>query len=253
MYKEYDLNARVAERKFRREIKKQGYFRTVKGAINYLVDYEKDCIYLKSNKGAKAFRLRCDTVRRAISYMYFKRTAVRKEMEVFREFSSALFGILNHIFRYISKLQTLKFGELRISLIGTLFFASSLERSPKLLEKVLKKIGVKRVLFNYKSIVESSETLNMLEKYDLYALIDSGAFSFFNEKKKRGKKAVQQQELFPESVMDDFTLEGYAKFINDNMHNKRILGFLPLDVVGDPQKTKENYRKLKELTPGATI
>lgn len=253
MYKEYDLNARVVERKFRRELNRQGYFRTAKGSTNYLVAYEKDCIYLKSVKGVKPFRLKREMVRKAISYMYFKRTTVRKDMEAFTEYSSALFGILTHIFRHISKLQTLKFGEFRISLIGTLFFASGLERSPELIKKVLKKLGGKRVLFNYKSILESSEALNMLEKYDLYALIDSGAFSFYNEKNKKGKKAVQQQMLFEESVMDDLTLEGYAKFINDNKNNKRILGFLPLDVVGDPLKTKNNYRKLKEMTPGAII
>lgn len=253
MYKEYELNARVVERKFRRELNKQGFVRTAKGAINYLVAYERNCIYLKSAKGTKPYRLKREVIRKAISYMYFKRTTVRKEMEVYTEYSSALFGILNYIFRHISKLQTLKFGEYRISLIGTMFFASGLERSPELIEKVLIKLGLKRVLYNYKSIMESSGALYMLEKYDLYALIDSGAFSFFNEKKKKRKKAVQQQDLFEESLLDDFTLEGYATFINENMHNKRILGFLPLDVVGNPIKTQENYRKLKELAPKATI
>ncbi|WP_158587601.1 hypothetical protein [Neobacillus notoginsengisoli] len=161
---------------------------------------------------------------------------------------------MNYIFRHLSKLQTLKFGEFRISLLGTLFFASGLERSPELVAKVLKPLGLKRVLLNYKSILESSKALNMLNRHDLYAIIDSGAFSFFNEKIKQKKSnVVQQQCLFSAKLMEEFTLEGYARFINENKENNRILGFLPLDVVGDPKKTKENYLKLKELTPGATI
>ncbi|MBX9976363.1 hypothetical protein [Cytobacillus firmus] len=35
--------------------------------------------------------------------------------------------------------------------------------------------------------------------------------------------------------------------------NIRIIGFFPLDVIGDPEATKENYAKLKTMVPGANL
>ncbi|MEI2357865.1 hypothetical protein [Mesobacillus zeae] len=244
------FDSRIVERKFKRELNKQGYFFTAKGAPNYLVSYEKDNLCLKTSVSKKPIQIKRNSIRKAISFMMFKRTAVRKEMDVYTNFSSALFGILFHIFRNNSKLQKLKYGEFRLSLVGTIFFASGLERSPSII-KVLKNLGGMRVLFNYKSILESPNALMMLEKYDLFCIVDSGAYSLFNEKKKKSK--IQQQELFEENLMNDFTIEGYAKFINENMDNKRILGFLPLDVVGNAYETRSNYNKLKSLVPEATV
>lgn len=48
-------------------------------------------------------------------------------------------------------------------------------------------------------------------------------------------------------------LKGYADFINANKNNPRIIGFFPLDVIGDPEATKENYAKLKAMVPGANL
>ncbi|MGS2778353.1 hypothetical protein ACVBAX_13385 [Robertmurraya sp. GLU-23] len=49
-------------------------------------------------------------------------------------------------------------------------------------------------------------------------------------------------------MLDEMILEGYAQFINKHKSNPRILGFMPLDCIGNPQMTRENYKKLKELT-----
>ncbi|MEQ6376665.1 hypothetical protein RZN25_07465 [Bacillaceae bacterium S4-13-56] len=135
-----------------------------------------------------------------------------------------------------------------MSLKGIRFFASGLERDPALL-KCLHQLNGHFVLFNYFQL-HSSKWLEYLEEYDMYAIIDSGAFSMYQRKQKSNKQPYQQMNLLPNDEMEQLTLEGYAAFINQHKHNKRILGFFPLDVIGEPLKTKENYLKLKQLTNG---
>lgn len=247
MYPEYRNDARVIERKFERQMKKQGFFHTASGQTNFVMDYNDDTVQLRTIKGTKFIEFHRTMLRKAISYMFFKRTAGRKELQVYTNFTSALFGILLHIFRTIGKLEKLKFGEFRLSLLGMVFFASGLEREVYVIEKVLKPLRGKRVVLNFKAILEGTNVLSILDLYDLYGYIDSGAFSFHNQKDK------EQLELFDEATLNDFTLEGYADFINENKDNKRILGFLPLDVIGDGKATKENTERLKEMVPGAVI
>lgn len=88
----------------------------------------------------------------------------------------------------------------------------------------------------------------MFDIYDLYCVLDSGAFSIFNKNRKTLKQLLQQSNLFDNEKLDEMTLEGYDQFINSHKRNKRILGFFPLDCIGDPEQTKVNYGRLKELT-----
>lgn len=251
MYAEYSLKARTIERKFQRVVSKRGYILTVKGAINYLADYGKQYILLKSQKGTEPFKISRLNLRKALSFFFFKRTAIRDDFSSFSHFTSALFSIVVDCFKGITKLQILKGGLFRLSLIGTRFFASGLERDKAVL-RMLKELQGKYVLFNYKSILESPGCLDMLDKHDLYGLIDSGAFSIFKNKSKSAK-GISQQQLFEEDTMNDLLLEGYARFINDYKDNPRILGFFPLDSVGEPELTKVNYLKLKSLTNAKII
>lgn len=246
MYAEYTLRARTIERKFRRVVSKRGYIQTAKGAINFLADYGSKHILLKSQKGTEPFMISRLNLRKALSFFFFKRTAIRDDFASFSSYTSALFAIVVDCFKGLTKLQVLKGGLFRLSLIGTRFFASGLERDKAVL-RVLKELQGKYVLFNYKSILESPGCLDMLEKHNLYGLIDSGAFSIF-KKKSRSAKVLSQQLLFGEDTMNDLLLEGYARFINEHKDNPRILGFFPLDSVGDPELTKVNYLKLKSLT-----
>lgn len=245
VYAEYKLKARTIERKFKITVSKRGYILTAKGCFNYLSDYGKSHVALKTENGKQQIIINRQNLRKAISFFFFKRTAIREDFALFSNFTSAIFGIVMDCFKGLSKLQVLKGGLFRLSLIGTRFHASGLERD-KATIKLLKELNGKYVLYNYKSILESPSCLDMLEEYDLYALIDSGAFSLFKKKKK--SKAVTQQVLFADDTMNDLLLEGYARFINQHKDNPRILGFFPLDSVGDPVLTKENYMKLKSLT-----
>jgi len=170
-----------------RAIIKTGYFLTAKGYINRLVDYGKTHVLVMTEKGKDLFQVKRTSIRSAISFFYFKRTAIRKDFEPFSRFTSALFAIIIQCFKDKSKLQKLKNGLFRISLLGTRCHFSGLERVPAIL-KLVKELNGKYVLFNYKSILESPQCLRLLETYDLYCIIESGTYSFFNENKKNGKK-----------------------------------------------------------------
>ena len=247
MYMEYRVNARNVERQFKREVTKIGYFQTAKGCINHLVDYGKTDLHLKTGIGKEPIRLKRNSIRKAINFFFFKRTAIRSDFESFSSFTSAVFAIILHCFKDKSKLQKLKNGLFRISLLSPRFFFGGLERDKAIL-KILKSLNGKFVLFNYKSIQESPHCIDHLDEFDFYCLIDSGSFPLYNAKKKESKKVFQQQKLFSEDNLDDMMLEGYAQFINENKTNPRILGFFPFDCIGNPTKTRDNFSKLKKLT-----
>lgn len=247
MYAEYVINARSIERKFKRGLTKNGYFLTAKGCINHLVEYGKTHFSIKTDKGKEPIVIKRSAIRKAASYFFFKRTAIREDFEKFSNFTSAVFAIIFECFRNKSKLQLLKGGRFRISLLATRWYASGLERDPSIL-KLFKNLNGKYVLFNYKSILESPNCLHLLDKLDLYCIIDSGAFSIFNQQRKNMKNPTQQQHLFEVETLDSMILEGYARFINEHKNNHRIMGFFPLDCIGDPVQTKKNYKRLKELT-----
>ncbi|USK48268.1 hypothetical protein LIT38_17105 [Bacillus sp. CMF12] len=248
MIVKYQTSARSYERKFKREMMKAGYYNTASGITNYIVQYGKNSITVKKQKGSSISITR-GQLRRAISFTLFKRTIIRKDMEDFSSYSSALFGMINRIFHHIAWFLKLREGY-RLSLKTLRFWASGLEREKNGLQ-LLKKIGGNFVLFNFFQILQSGPNcLKQLDRYNLYAYIDSGSFSLHNQKCKKG---LQNLSLFDEQTEQDMILKGYADFINANKNNPRIIGFFPLDVIGDPEATKENYAKLKAMVPGANL
>jgi hypothetical protein len=98
--------------------------------------------------GEKPLTIARSNVRKALSYIYFTRTAVVKDMEKYSNFSSALFGLIMECFKDLSKLEVLKRGQFRLSLKGVRFYASGLERSPSTLRQY-KKLGGKYTPMNY--------------------------------------------------------------------------------------------------------
>lgn len=248
MIVKHQTSARSYERMFKREMKKAGFYNTASGITNYIVENGKNAITVKTQKGGTISITR-GQLRRAISFTLFKRTIIRKDMEGFSSYSSALFGMINRIFYHIARLLKLREGY-RLSLKTLRFWASGLEREKNGL-MLLKSIGGHFVLFNFFQILQSGTScLKQLDRYNLYAYIDSGSFSLHNQKFKKG---LQNLSLFDEETEQDMILKGYADFINANKNNPRILGFFPLDVIGNPEATKENYAKLKAMVPGANI
>lgn len=241
------VQARTLERKFLRSVQKRGFFTTASGCVN-TVELSGQILLVSTSKKESNLRISREKIRRAIAYMQGCRTAIRKDMEQFSPFSSALFGMLVQIFKGESKLQSLKNGLYRLSLLGVRYYASGLERDP-FLRKEFKNLGGKYVLFNYYQLLQSSfDWLSWLEDEDVYCLIDSGAYSDFQNKQKVKKSVYQQQQLFDEEALTDQYIEGYAQFINEYKVHPRVIGFFPFDCIGDPEKTRENEQRLKNLT-----
>lgn len=240
---EYTFKARTLERSFMRKVKKQPVFFTVKGKVNTVSSYSKDSISFTTSTGGKTHNLSRKKLRQAIKYVYFNRTATRNDLEQYSPFTSALLAMLVKCFKELAIIQKLKHGLYRLSLKGCRFFFGGCEQAPKDMEMVANE-GGRFVLLNYHKLRNQKYKifLHHLERLQLYAVIDSGAFSFFNEKEKE-----QQLELFPSDP-----LEEYAYFINEIKDHPSILGFFSLDVIGNPSATKENYKRLKRMT-NATI
>ncbi|MEQ2529153.1 hypothetical protein WMO40_20990 [Bacillaceae bacterium CLA-AA-H227] len=242
---------RTLERRFIRSVLKKGFFITASGCKN-IVTENGQIILISTSKSTDSLRISKNQIRSAIRYMQVYRTSIIKDMQCISKYSSALFGILIEIFKGESKLQTLKNGLFRLSLLGVRFYASGLEKDP-FLRGEFKKLGGNFVLFNYYQLLETSfDWITWLEQTNSYALIDSGSYSDFRTKQKAKKVSFQQLELFEDELLNSYYIEGYAQFINQNQDNCRIIGFFPFDVVGDPKKTKENYQLLKQQT-NATI
>ncbi|MGG4412262.1 hypothetical protein ABER75_26705 [Niallia taxi] len=249
MYLNNKCDSRVIERKFQRRLKKRGAFCTVNGAVNYLKQLNKNCLLIFTSKGQAIIKIKRETIRKCIDYFFHKRTVIRKDMEQFCAYSSSLFAILWDCFSDVSKIQKLTNNTFRLSLEGTRVYFSGLERSPGM-RKMVKEQKGDYLLFNYYSISQSSgDPVGKLEDNDQYCIIDSGAFSFYNEQKKK----TQQICLFNEEVMQEMYLESYIDYINSHKDNTRVLGFISLDVIGDESKTMENYRYIKQKTDALII
>ena len=93
MIVKHQTSARSYERMFKREMKKAGFCNTASGITNYIVEYGKNAITVKTQKGGTISITR-GQLRRAISFTLFKRTIIRKDMEGFSSYSSALFGMI---------------------------------------------------------------------------------------------------------------------------------------------------------------
>ncbi|MDE5055367.1 hypothetical protein NDK25_24420 [Niallia taxi] len=242
-------DSRKIERKFQRRLKKRGAFYTVNGAVNYLKQQNKNCIYICTSKGQAIIQIKRETIRKCIDYFFHKRTVIRKDMEQFSAYSSSLFAIIWDCFSDVSKIQKLNNNMFRISLVGTRVYFSGLERSPGM-QKIVKEQKGDYLLYNYYSITQSSkDPVVTLEENQQYCIIDSGAFSFYNAY----KKEKQQICLFSEEIMQEMYLDGFIDYINKHKDNARVLGFITLDVIGDEKKTIENYRYIKQRTNAEII
>lgn len=261
MIKQYEVNARSEERRFVRHLKKYRFFQTVTGSINVVTEIQKDCIVIKTNKSEKGLTIPRNKLRLAIYYVFHTRTATRKGLETYCKYTSALLGILFKIFEGRAYVKKLKHGLLRLTLKGVRFYASGLERDPFVRNLLKKSLGGHYLLLNFFHIRKDKSFLRMLEDENWYCVIDSGAYSVYNQLQKvmKVKKEAFEQnknfqlELFEPDEIPIVALEEYAAFINEHKDNARILGFFNLDKIGCPTTTKENFRKLKHLCPGANI
>lgn len=159
-----------------------------------------------------------------------------------------MLGILFKVFEGMVIIKRSPSGLLRLSLKGVRVYFSGLERDPAMCETV-RMMGGSYLLLNYYYIRNKKFWTDILSDFK-GVVIDSGAFTLY---KKEIRKEASEPALFDIEDIPMITVEEYANFINRYSKHQKILGFFNLDVVGDPLTTKENFEKLKRLTPGATV
>jgi hypothetical protein len=229
-------------------------FLTVTGKVNTITEYNQSIIVFETDRKTEGLVISRKSLRKAIGFIFFQRTATRKDMEEYSPFSSALFGILFEVFKEICKVQRMGKGLLRLTLTSTRFIFSGLCRSSKDMSMIASEGGNFVMMSYYNLRIQKREKwLHNLQKYDLRVMIDSGAYSIHNRLNKSKNGSVHQQELFSEQTLPSITVEEYAGFINMYKNSKYIIGFFNLDVIGDQLATKKNYRRLKELTNAKII
>lgn len=226
----YRTKARTYERKFMRFLMKHNHFQTVNGAINIFLGCDRDEIYFTTSQGGD-LSIKRSNLRKAIYYILDKRTTIRKELERFSNFSSALLGMLFKIFDMVSHVKKLKNGLLRLTLNGVRFFFGGLCRAKGDMELLASHKGTHVILswFNLRE-QPSGKWLEHLVRLGLKAIIDSGAYSFYSKN------------------LHTPPVDEWAEFINKYKGHPNIIGFFNLDRIGDPTTTKLNHIKLMGLT-----
>jgi hypothetical protein len=252
MIKQYELKARTEERRFIRYLQKQGYFHTVQGRINYFVNVSQEYLVIKTSVGRSYIQISRKQLRKSIHFVWFNRTAIRNDLQRFTKYTSALLGILFEVFNEQALVKRLKNGLLRLSLNSLRFFASGAERDPAI-RNLIKAAGGNFLLFNYFHIRHQKNWSRILEDDDYYCLIDSGAFSVYNQKRKNRTEANVQLSLFHENEIPMISREEYSTFINKYKSHTRILGFFNLDIIEDGKESMQNFEYLYNTCPGAKI
>ncbi|CEH28286.1 hypothetical protein AM501_24065 [Aneurinibacillus migulanus] len=235
----YEKKAREQERIFFKKLKEGTYFQTGKGNQNFIVEITNDAIYVKTKKSKQPFRVSRENIRKALAFLYYRRTTTRKELEPYSKFSSCLMGLLRLMVFAIAKLHKTARGRLRITLNGTRYWIAGGEKAPRDLERA-KEYGANYILLSYFKL---REDVHDTWKYHIRRLgyegrviLDSGEFSRYKALKK-GKKVSELQ------------VEEYVAFIRK--HQDVLFGWFNLDVTNnvDASRKNEQYLISQGLSP----
>jgi len=220
----FQKKANQIERRFFRKVTIGTTFQTGMGRINEIIDINEKTVILQTSVGTPLPVSRYK-IRKAIAFLLYRRTATRKELETFSAYNSALMGLLQRILIEIAKIHRTVKGLLRITIKGVRFFFSGVDRGMKDIERIIQH-GGRFLLCSYFYLREKNMTqlYELLKKYKLEILLDSGEFSLYRAKRK-GK------EVKP------ILLEEYACFVNK--YKDIIYGYFNLDVTGDPIQFQE--------------
>lgn len=255
----FDIKAKEIEKRFFRKLKTGSYFLTGEGKRNDIVGFTNKSIYVKTKVSKDKLPISREKIKEAISYLLYKRTATRKDLEKYANYNSALMGLLRLILMEIAKIHKTVSGLLRITIKGVRFFFSGLDKPTKEDFESITKNGAMFILNTYYWLREKGSKLDAwmkkLDDNNIKLIVDSGAFSLFNARK-NGKVVVSEQayELMKvvtprenlSKIIKNISLDDYAAFIKRYKH--LIYGFFNLDVIGDPVETQKNFVKLTEMT-----
>lgn len=190
-----------------------------------------DYVLIRTRKGVN--RIARQKIKEAICFFYHCRTVIRKQLETFTRFNSALFGLLRLAFHKITKWVKTPKGYWRLSMTDQIHYFSGLCRAPRDM-LLAKENGATHILISYHFVrTDPNEWwLYYAQKYKLQILIDPGEYS-------RYKAEISGQDISPITVSD------YATFILK--HKEKIQGYLSLDVIENPEQSHANFRELVEI------
>lgn len=220
--------ARALERRFIRQMQKRCQVNTATGKPNLFVGHDRRSLRIRTVESDHIIKIARQKLRAAISYLQYVRTVVRRDLQVFSCFTSALLGILINIFKHKAKVHRTPTGLIRVSLLGVRFFFAGLDHSRRDLE-IAAECGARFVLMSYYHIRDRKAWKEHCQRLGIRVLLDSGAFTQW--------RAVQ----FGKPV-DPITVESYADFIEQ--HRDVLFSWFNLDVIGDPVSSLANAEYL---------
>lgn len=231
----YDINAAAIEKTFFRKLKIGGSFLTGNGKENSIVGFSDKSILVKTAKSKDSISISRKKIRQAISYLLFKRTAIRKDLERFTNYNSALMGLLRIILINMARIQKTVNRLLRLTIKGVRFYFSGMDRPGKMDLDAIVKNNATFILNSYASVRNKNCDIwfRKLKLLGIKVVIDCGEYT-------------NQRALMLGKQVEPITVEKYAAFIN--RYKNYIFAYFNLDVTGDPKQSKLNFNKLKELT-----
>lgn len=221
-------------KKFINRLGKDIYFNTGSGRGNIVVDKDSKYIYIKSLAGKNVVPVEISKISNMVAFFNRIRIVERKELEVFSNYNSMMFGLLALLFKNISKINKIK-NILRLYLIGVRVFFAGGERSKRDIE-IISQSGGRFVLYSYFWVRKGKAWKEHLKKNNLRCLLDCGKFSEWMAKR-NGKKVAS------------LNIDEYIKFIKENI--EYLEGYFVFDEIGNHEKTMENFRYMqsKGLNP----
>lgn len=207
-----------------RQLKSGGSFTTGNGRVNKVIHVDKKYLYVRTINGPGFFKIPLRNIERMLAYFYRVRVIERKQLEIFSNFSSCLFGILKEIYKQKSRIS--KAGNvLRLIMDGIRVFIAGADKCPKDLYMAAA-YGAKHILMSYFWIRKGKAWKRHLIKSGLRLLLDSGKFSEWSM-----EKCV-------------LSLDDYIAFIKE--HSDVIERYFVFDEIGDWGKTMENLTRMEE-------
>ncbi|MGN7309342.1 hypothetical protein ACTHQ2_25695, partial [Bacillus subtilis] len=147
------------------------------------MEHDSRRVYFKSKNGKMVNTIELSKLKAAIRDLFARRTVTRKQLEVYSNFSSALFGLLMSIFKGMSKFTSGVKGY-RLTVVGVRFFYSGCDRAVKDLE-IAKANGAEYVLMSYYYLRDDNNAnwRKHVGRLGLRVMLDSGAFSVWKRRK----------------------------------------------------------------------
>ncbi|RRJ54623.1 hypothetical protein EHV15_34055 [Paenibacillus oralis] len=261
----FDIRAIEHERHALKQIKKTGSLFTCTNRENFIKKVDGKFIYFRTNHSKSIHKVPREHVRKAISFLLYKRSVTRQQLEKFHNFSSFLMGFLRLALvdiKQIARIQVLRTRAYRIVMKAIRFWFAGLDRDPQMMYMVgeYTQAPGNWILMSYWNLRHDKHEnwKKNARKHKCKILLDSGEFSYFKARRKlraaqrllatmiEGTYQWSQQLLMIEELRQrvaPISIKEYAEFVK--RHQDILFGCFNLDVVGNPIRSKMNANFLK--------